>query len=116
MDNVIDTVNLFCGTLLVFGFVAGALALIINYVRHGSQTYDRNQTDEIYNAASHDPKVNEAVINEVAAVVEQRRSGRERGGLLRLFIRNEPVTFDAQLNLKTIRKSGMVDTHTIDKD
>ena len=116
MDNkTIELFNMVCGPALVFLFVTLAIFFIVRLIRSALQDYKQNQDPEIYSAVSHDAKKNEAVINEAAAHVNQRRSGHERGGLISLFIKREPVTFLAQLNLKTIRESR-TKVETIDKD
>ena len=51
---------------------------------------------------------NEGAIIEVGSVVSQRGTGRERGGEITLVIDREPSDYSAQLNLRSIRKSGNV--------
>ena len=51
-----------------------------------------------------DARRDESQIIEAGSILEQRKSGRERGGPLVLLIQDEPQDFSAQLNLRTLRE------------
>lgn len=99
--------DLIClGAWLVIALVTTGIYLL--YFRREPVSHDAIMLDPESEDSEGQYIYDESVFIEAGSIVEQRKSGRERGGPVILNYRKDPQDFSAQLNLKSFKGERMV--------